>query len=94
MLERIFLLEKYVKTCYALLDLETKNIPKLTSEDWKIIRELTDVLQPLEEFTGAICGEKYPMASKIIAMVDGLFNYCNEASQLSKDTFSKKKLWM
>lgn len=76
MLQRISELQKYVKTSFVLLNLEEKGIQNLSSEEWKIISDLCEILCPFEEFTNYISGEKYPTASAVIVMVNGLMQLC------------------
>lgn len=75
MLDRFVELEIYIRSTLGLID----NPPEsLTSEEWTVVKELIQILQPFEEATKAVSGEKYMTASIIIIISEGLQNVCNE----------------
>ncbi|KDR20402.1 Zinc finger BED domain-containing protein 1 [Zootermopsis nevadensis] len=84
MLELFALLEESLKATIALID---KHLPVLSSEDWKIIRELIQVLKPFQSLTKTMSGEKYATASLINLLEIDLKNVCNI---LLKKSFCKE----
>jgi len=75
MLDRFVELEIYIRSTLGLID----NPPEsLTSEEWTVVKELIQILQPFEEATKAVSGEKYMTASIIIIIAEGLQNVCSE----------------
>lgn len=75
MLDRFVELEIHIRSTLGLID----NPPEsLTSEEWTVVKELIQILQPFEEATKAVSGEKYMTTSIIIIISEGLQNVCNE----------------
>lgn len=82
MLDRFVELEDAIRATLGLLD----NPPQiLTANEWKITKELVQVLRPFEEATKAVSGSKYMTASIIIVISQGLQNVCE---QMAKKNFT------
>lgn len=79
MFERFVELEDAIKTTTALLD--TANLPVLSPDDWKIIKQLTKILRPFEQATKEISGDEYMTASLVIPLTLGLQNVCQKMKQ-------------
>lgn len=80
MLDRFVELEIFIRSTLELID----NPPEsLIFEEWTVVKELIQILQPFEEATKVVSGEKYMTASVIIIIAEGLQNVCNE--MLKKD---------
>lgn len=47
-------------------------MPTLTSNEWKVCKELCLILKPFEEVTKAVNGDKYMSASLVIILENGL----------------------
>nr|XP_015837581.1 PREDICTED: zinc finger BED domain-containing protein 4 [Tribolium castaneum] len=71
MLQRFVEVEESIRTTMASID---EDLPIVTSEEWDFIKELLDVLQPLENATNIMSGENYLTASSVIILTDGLLN--------------------
>lgn len=71
MLDRFIELESAIKSTLALLDVE---LPALTFEEWKIVKQLCTVLKPFYTVTNTISGEMYCTVSMIIPLTNGLNN--------------------
>ncbi|GBM58511.1 hypothetical protein AVEN_124721-1 [Araneus ventricosus] len=69
MLVRFTELEMSVRTTIALLD---KDVDVLLPEEWLLAQKIKLVLQPMKELTYFISGEKYPSASSVIIVVQGI----------------------
>lgn len=75
MLERFVELENSIREILGLVD----NSPQtLSSDEWKIIKELTLVLRPIEEATKAASGSNYMTTSLVIVIAQGLINVCEQ----------------
>ncbi|KAG8228804.1 hypothetical protein J437_LFUL008725 [Ladona fulva] len=71
MIEKLLELEDAVKSTLAIID---RDLPKITSEEWTILKELCQILKPYESITKTISGEKYCTAALVIPMCQGLKN--------------------
>lgn len=47
-------------------------LPILSADDWKNIREICEILEPFEDVTIRVNGEYYLVGSQIIALTRGL----------------------
>jgi len=75
MLDRFVELEDAIRATLGLLD----NPPLiLTANEWKITKELIQVLRPFKEPKKAVSGSKYMNASIIIVIAQGLQNVCEQ----------------
>lgn len=84
MLERFVELETSIRVTLELLD----NSPKgLTSDEWRVIKELIHILRPFEEATKAVSGSNYMTASIVIVIAQGLINVYE---QLQKQNYTLK----
>uniref|UniRef100_A0A9J7YQM9 HAT C-terminal dimerisation domain-containing protein n=1 Tax=Cyprinus carpio carpio TaxID=630221 RepID=A0A9J7YQM9_CYPCA len=54
------------------LALTNASLPTLSPEEWKISREILDIIKPFEEVTTEVSAEKFVTASKVILMARGL----------------------
>ncbi|CAI6368031.1 unnamed protein product [Macrosiphum euphorbiae] len=78
MLERFVELEDAIRGTLGLLD----NPPQtLSADEWKITKELIQVLRPFEEATKAVSGSKYMTASIILVISQGLKNVCEHMAR-------------
>lgn len=71
MLERFIKLSEFVA---PILIKHPRSPPFLSATDIEIVNDLIQILQPLEEATRDICGNKYLTASKIIPLIHCLKN--------------------
>ncbi|GBN64396.1 Zinc finger BED domain-containing protein 1, partial [Araneus ventricosus] len=69
MLVRFTELEMSIRTTIALLD---KDVDALLPEEWLLAQKIKLVLQPMKELTDFISGEKYPSASSVIIVIQGI----------------------
>ncbi|GBO08409.1 hypothetical protein AVEN_50157-1 [Araneus ventricosus] len=69
MLVRFTELEMSIRTTIALLD---KDVDVLLPEEWLLAQKIKLVLQPMKELTDFISGEKYPSASSVIIVIQGI----------------------
>ncbi|CAF4948123.1 unnamed protein product [Pieris macdunnoughi] len=80
MIERFVELKDEIKC--ALSNLDTGNLINLTTYEWDICQSLVVVLQPCEEVTREMSGQKYVSGSSVIPLTIGLTNALKEiASQ-------------
>lgn len=79
MFESFVELDDAIRTTTALLD--PANLPVLSPDDWKIIKQLTKILRPFEQATKEISGDKYMTASLVIPLTQGLKNVCQKMKQ-------------
>jgi len=68
MLNRFVELETTVKVTLAIIDAD---LHTLSSEEWKICKELCLVLKPFDEVTKLVSGENYMCASMVIVLSKG-----------------------
>ncbi|KAI7792078.1 putative zinc finger BED domain-containing protein 1-like [Triplophysa rosa] len=54
------------------LALTNASLPTLSPEEWKISREILDIIKPFEEVTTEVSAEKFVTASEVILMTRGL----------------------
>lgn len=78
MLRRFIELEEAIKHSMALLTLD---IETLTPEEWETCKELCIILEPCEEVTKEMSGEKYMTASQIIPITRGLKSTIKKISE-------------
>lgn len=72
MVERIIELEEPLRTTMALLN--STNLPIISVEEWQLLSDIKNVLQPMEEVTKIICGQSYVTLSSVIILTKGLEN--------------------
>jgi len=78
MLDRFVELEDDIRGTLGLLD----NPPQtLSADEWKITKELIQVLRPFEEATKAVSGSMYMTASIILVIYQGLKNVCEQMAR-------------
>jgi len=75
MLNRFVELETTVKATLAIIDVD---LHILSSEEWKICKELCLVLKPFDEVTKLVSGENYMCASMVIVLSKGLADVCEK----------------
>jgi hypothetical protein len=81
MLNRFILLQEAVRATVPNLNTA---LPIITLDEWNMIEQICDALQPFEEVTTIMSGEKYLCASKALVLTGGLKEQCD--SFLSQDT--------
>lgn len=81
MLERFVLLKEEIKC--ALSNLEPSNLIQLTSYEWDVCQSLITVLQPCEEVTREMSGQKYVSGSSVIPLTVGLISALGEVASLT-----------
>ncbi|XP_073729768.1 E3 SUMO-protein ligase ZBED1-like [Misgurnus anguillicaudatus] len=69
MLKRFWLQKEAIIATLALVN---PNLPTLTLDEWDIIKDVCEILQPFEEVTVEMSAERYVTASKVILMSRGL----------------------
>lgn len=69
MVRRFVELETPIKMAIALI---TSDLPVLSSIEWTVCRSLCVVLKPIEEMIQMLSKQKYPPASSVIIMINGL----------------------
>ncbi|XP_043469372.1 zinc finger BED domain-containing protein 4-like [Leptopilina heterotoma] len=69
MIERFIELRKIVN---EILDDFSSAPPAVTAAELEILKELTNVLRPLESATRDLCGQKYVTTSMVIPLINGL----------------------
>lgn len=82
MLQRFVNLEECIRSTVAVID---KELPVLTSSEWQEMKQLCQVLKPLESATRTLSGENYCTASLVIPMYNGMKKVFEN---LSKQMFS------
>lgn len=65
------MLEEPIRTRTAILD---KDLPILTMEEWKFLKEMVKILKPLEEVTEMVNGQKFVTGSHVVIFVQGLLS--------------------
>ncbi|CAH0402531.1 unnamed protein product [Chilo suppressalis] len=73
MLKRFVELEDAIRATLAFAD---RNIPTISAEDWTLFKRLCQVLQPFEEITASMSGEKYITGSSVIVVTRCLKEAC------------------
>lgn len=81
MFQRFITLENAVKSTIRLLD---ERLPSLSSEEWRVIKEVCEILKYFEEATNCVSGENYVWASLVTVLNRVLLNVC--------ETFQAEKL--
>jgi hypothetical protein len=82
MLQRFLQLQEAVRSTIAVIE---KDLPVITSQEWKILAELCSILKPFENATVTISAESYCTASLVIPIRNGLVNVY---SNLLKNSYS------
>lgn len=78
MFRRFILLKEAVKHCMALIEREW---PVINSEDWEIMEQVCKVLQPFEEITSSVSGDKYLTGSMTIVMTNCFKDICEDLNK-------------
>lgn len=71
MLERFIQLEEAIKSTIAIIE---KELPVLTVDEWKIIKELCLALKPFDDASKTLSGDKYCTTALVIPICSGLQN--------------------
>lgn len=82
MVERILELEEDVRTTLALLNKD--NLPVIAVEEWQLLKDIKQVLEPLEAVTNIVSGDNYLTLSSIIIIIKGLENMLTTAWSFRK----------
>lgn len=69
MLERFVKLEQAIRSTMAVIDTE---LPAISQNEWKICRELCEVLLPFFKVTNTMSGQNYATGSLVVPIVVGL----------------------
>ncbi|KAJ8909434.1 hypothetical protein NQ315_015346 [Exocentrus adspersus] len=69
MIQKFVELEEPIRTTMTIIN---KELPIISVEEWKFLKEIVEILKPLETLTGIMSGEKYVTASSVIILTDGL----------------------
>ncbi|XP_074037291.1 E3 SUMO-protein ligase ZBED1-like [Leptinotarsa decemlineata] len=88
MFERFSELEEPIRTTMALLD---KDLPIICQEEWEFLKEIVEILRPMENVTNIMSGESYLTASSVIVLSDGLINIYEEMNK-NKFTYLSEKV--
>lgn len=83
MCERFLEIKEEVRAALAVLGKE--DLPRLTNDELERLREMVEILSPMEEVTRAMSGEKYVTLSSVIIIKSCLHSVYSE---LQKKTFS------
>lgn len=83
MIQRFVRLEECLRSTIGLLDV---SLPSISAEEWVILKELCQILEPFDDATNCISGENYMSASLVIVLTRGLLNVCEN---LLNETFSE-----
>ncbi|XP_072400484.1 zinc finger BED domain-containing protein 4-like [Diabrotica undecimpunctata] len=75
--ERFVDLEKSLRSTLGLLD---DSLPTISGEEWTILKELCQILEPFADATNCVSGENYMSASLVIVLTRGLLNVCDDLS--------------
>ncbi|CAH0717085.1 unnamed protein product, partial [Brenthis ino] len=81
MLNRFVELKDKIKC--ALSNLDTGNLVMLTNYEWDVCPSLIIVLQPCEEVTREMSGQRYVSGSAVIPLTNGLISALNEIASLT-----------
>lgn len=71
MVGRFTELKEPLRSTMALIN---KDLPIICLEEWDFLRQIINVLRPLENITNVMSGERYLTASSVILLTDGLLN--------------------
>ena len=74
MLSRFSELESALQLSLSLI---SEEIPVISMEDWDMCRQLCQVLKPFDNAMSTISNEKYPSASLVIIIINGLRKVCD-----------------
>ncbi|CAH1979232.1 unnamed protein product [Acanthoscelides obtectus] len=86
MIERFVELEEPIRTTMALIE---HDLPVISIEEWQFMKELVDILRPLEDVTKVMSGQNYVTASSVIILTDGLLDIYKELQYKEFSTISK-----
>lgn len=86
MIQRFIELEEAIRSTVALLD---TTLPQLTLEEWQLLKQLRIILEPFENATCVISGQKYLVASLVIVITNGLLNVCHELLNREMSSIAK-----
>lgn len=82
MIQRFVRLEECLRSTIGLLD----SMPSISAEEWVILKELCQILEPFDDAINCVSGESYMSASLVIVLTRGLLNVCEN---LLTETFSE-----
>ncbi|KAI7789629.1 putative zinc finger BED domain-containing protein 1-like [Triplophysa rosa] len=74
------------------LALTNASLPTLSPEEWKISREILDIIKPFEEVTTEVSAEKFVTASKVILITRGLQRIVTRYQRNPSSSVHVKKL--
>lgn len=84
MFQRIILLEEPLTVAVGLL---RNPLPLLSEEEWIVLKEICQILQPFEQMTSEMSAEKSVTVSKIVVVVNGLYSVLKRfEKELTTDT--------
>lgn len=75
MIKRFVELKDCIRATVAVIDID---LPVITTEEWDICSQVSDILEPFEEATRAISGENYLTGSMPIVLSKGLQIVCDQ----------------
>lgn len=87
MLQRFIELEEVFRTSQALID---KDLPLITPQEWKLVKEIAKILQPMEDAIKVISEEEYLSGSLVIVVANGLKNIYKEFNETTDFSDSAK----
>jgi hypothetical protein len=68
MFERVIKIKEPVEAALGMLH---NPVPMLTADEWKIVKQINQILKPFEQMSRELSSEKYVSISKVIPMVNG-----------------------
>lgn len=83
MVKRFIRLEKSLRSTMGHLD---ASLPIISGEEWTILKELCQILEPFADATKCVSGENYMSASLVIVLTRDLLNVCEK---FFKENFNK-----
>lgn len=86
MVERFVELEEPIRTTMALIE---HDLPIISVEEWQFMKELVEILRPLEDVTKVMSGQNYVTASSVIILTDGLLDIYRELQNKDYSIISK-----
>lgn len=75
MVDRFIELEEFVSSTVAVLDV---SLAQITIEEWIILKELRNILEPFEDDTRTVSGQQYITASLVIVITGGHLDICQQ----------------
>ncbi|KAF9408109.1 hypothetical protein HW555_012083 [Spodoptera exigua] len=75
MFKRFVELEQYLRATMAILK---KDLPIISNEEWLLLSEISKILQPFDQATETISGERYMTGSLVIVMTRCLLTACEK----------------